>query len=487
MKKYLLLIALFAGCNFAFTSCSDDDDNADEIDTESAFSEEAMAAYCALNELCDIEELPANWQTYTAEPTIGYAVDASNPYVRTVYIDDIMEAEDCFRSLGGEIESGQASATYTAGSISYVYTAKNQSDLLATIDCNVPQVPHLTQIRFVPGDAQDDNGLFGFSWAKDKSQDDIYYRLGDVIEYEGAYWVCVRPAIYGEKHKTYWVAIYANGGSKNEKLFSDCFYTLSETSKYGEHIVPTKLGTDVTSFKHFAILLNALSNNTRYGDKAKEYGFGVGGEMICNNQNHVVDNTYFEHLKKVWKTGEDGENYNVYSKLGLAYEYIDEKTKDYMEYARRGFLIFYKGYSSWGKTMTLWALHSTYHKADEPIDPYKDFEDLKFNWELSEVQPKIDELIYESGQTYNIKNYLNWGWYMKNDSGIDAEKLAKLYGLAYQAEGTREDKNEKDTSVTHGFLIKDKCFTGSPYEAIPKATDLVHFKDYIDEHPEVFN
>jgi len=141
MKKYLLLIALLAGCNFAFTACSDDDDNADEIDTEAAFSEEAMAAYCALNELCDIDELPSNWQTYTAEPTYGYAIDASNPYVRTVYIGDIIEAEDCFRSLGGTIESGQASATFTAGNISYVYTAKNQSDLLATIDCTCPKFP----------------------------------------------------------------------------------------------------------------------------------------------------------------------------------------------------------------------------------------------------------------------------------------------------------------------------------------------------------
>jgi len=469
MKKYLLLIALLAGCNFAFTSCSDDDDNTDEIDTEAEFSEEAMAAYCALNELCDIDELPSNWQTYTAEPTYGYTVDASNPYVRTVYIDDIMEAEDCFRSLGGTIEHGQANATFTAGSISYVYTAYNQSDLFATIDCNVPQVPDLTQIRFVPSDAQEDN----FSWAKDMNQDDIYYSLGDVIQYKNAFWVCVRPAIYGLKHKTYWVTICATNNVAESDLFTNCFHVIYGYEKHGAHTVPTKLGTNVTSFKHFAILLNAMSNWDRYGEKAKKYGFGVGDKMICNKHEYKIDKEYFSMLAHQWL-----DLFDIYNKLGLIESGLVFPDEHYTVNARKGFLIFYKGYSSWWGNMKLWALHSVYHEDGEEIDPYNDFKDLELKWEMSKI-PQYEMINGQKvSREFNIKQYLHCGAYMEERSGVKKEKLPELYGLT--------SNKTDDQSVNYGFLVKDICFTGSPYEAIPGATDIMLVGKIVKEDDKDF-
>jgi len=450
MKKYLLLLALLAGCNFAFTACSDDDDNADEIDTEDVFSEEAMAAYCALNQLCGIEELPSNWQTFTAEPTYGYSFDASNPYVRTVYIDDIMEAEDCFRSLGGTIESGQASATYTAGNISYQYTAKNQSDLLATIDCNVPQVPHLTQIRFVPSEVQEENGLFGFTWDKTRSQDDIYYSVGDVVydEDEKAFWVCVRPAIYGEKHKTYWVAICADKKAAESKLFEGCFYKIEENSKHGEYTVPTKLGTDVTSFKHLAILLNAVTNPNRYGAEAKKYGFGAGKKLTN------VDQEYFKKLAQYW------EKRNIYSALGILAG---------QEYYNQGFLMFYKGYSSWGKTMTLWTVKSNGLKTGEnnAIVPDKNFEEIKLNWDLA-CQYDV-----EYKHEFDIRRYLNNGEYKREyNKYFDANHLAKLF-------------NMEISEVEHGFLVKDRCYE-DPYSALPgNTTDSLRMRYLIAKEKEL--
>jgi len=425
MKKYLLLIALLAGCNFAFTACSDDD-NADEIDTEAAFSEEAMAAYCALSQLCEVDELPSNWQSYTAEPTYGYAVDASNPYVRTVYIGDIIEAEDCFRSLGGTIESGQASATYTAGNISYVYTVKNQSDLLATIDCSVPQVPHLTQIRFVPSEVQEENGLFGFSWPKDKSQDDIYYSFGDIIEYQDVYWVCVRPAIQGVKHKTHWMAIGARQNIQETRAFQDCFCVIQPTTKHGKYRVPTKLSTDVTCIRNLMILFDALAHPKSYGEKAQKYALGVGGER--KEISKFINPTFFSEVKDRWGS-------TIYRNLGL-------DLPRYTKYPSFGYSIFYKGYSSWGVTMTLWTLNFSKDSEDAEINPDKNIQEVKLNWSLSKLpaNSKLSFTDYCSGRQFS-------GRFEKKASNCDIESI---------------DANLPE----HGFFVKDICFDGDPYSKI---------------------
>ena len=458
MKKYLLLIALLAGCNFAFTACSDDDDNADEIDTESAFSEEAMAAYCALNELCDIEELPSNWQSYTAEPTIGYAIDASNPYVRTVYVEDVIEAEDCFRSLGGTIESGQASATFTAGSISYQYTAKNQSDLLATIDCSVPQVPHLTQIRFVPNDAQDDNGLFWFSWPKGKSQKDIYYSLGDVIrDKNNNCWICVRPAIYGKKHKTYWVAICTQEKREYTELFKNCTEVIQETSNHGTYIVPTNLGTNVTSFKHLMILLYAISNPECYGKDMEKYGFGVGLPM---RDKAGVNSAFFTTLQNGWKTPSK-KVYNVYQYLNFT------DTEDiYETISQYGLSIFYKGNYHKGNTLKLWTIQSAPLKGNELT--LEQIEDKKF--EINMTKP------FANGGKYKVENSQTTQEYPLFDIG---QYIGGQYTPLDTPVYFSEDQMKSLGFNIYGFMVKDMCITSDPTEKLEDYLTV-----YCTNHPE---
>ena len=474
MKKYLFL--LFALCAFgAFTACSDDDDNpsAEEIsaavDPYGKYTEEGMAAYSALTLLCDLDSLPNNWRTATYAPTYGYAVDEANPYVRTVYVEDISQAEDCFRSLGGEIESGAASATYTAGNISYKYTAKNESDLFATIDCSVPQIPTLSQLRFVPNDVQEENGLFGYSW---KEGDEAYYSLGDVVEDpdDKTLWVCVRAAYPNKKDNSYWVAPYCLDGTRNDKLMQ--YKEYKESGDYKYYNVPTKLGSDADKIKNFVMLVDIIRDPSYYAKSREQYGFGLG-EGVYNKK-------YFENLQKDWQekslTGyyDDDDLKPVEAKLsicqilGLQYfcgvEACDDSSKINKELSA-----FYKGYSSFGWSMTLW----TMCKGDEVLeDNYNmDFIYSKPNWSMKLGPFDIDKYCVNNplNRNDNTSNQYGWGGYSA-DINYDVATSTSSYKDNYG--GLKKSVSGLPSA---GVMVWNMSYSGNPTEAMKKKN-----KEYID-------
>ena len=490
MKKYLLL--LFALC--AFTACSDDDNVSDLTNEEMAAAvdpygkntDEGMAAYCALSLLCDLDSLPDNWKTATFEPTYGYAVDAASPYVRTIYVESILDAEDCFRSLGGTIESGQASATYTAGNISYQYTAKNQSDLFATIDCTIPQIPTLSQLRFVPSEVQGDNALF-YPW-KASDENNLRYTVGDVVQRlsDGTFWVCVRQARYKKKHKTYWVAPVVSSGTVNKDEFfpntGERVYIkeYAKTSSHGDYYVPTKLSTSVDLIRNFIILINALAKDEDvayrnpglsadcadyvYTDKSKVYYYCFGLQYKKGEEKEVpITNQTIKNIREAWDEEQysyiEGENdQSIYSLLGLTHSV-------YTTTPRSGFAVFYKGYSSFGWSMTLWTVMLSPYSfwTDTDGDTYEASFDMD-----THIVPREHYWKMTDAKGFNIYRYFenNGCW-----------EGAFKYNLSF-------DVNVIEPLPTNAFILFDMEYDGDPTQEMDGVREIYRYKDLEEQNKD---
>jgi len=437
MKKSLFL--LFTLCAL-LTACSDNGLSAEEEqllaeieagDPYGKNSEEGLATYCALDLLCNVDSLPNDWRSATFAPTYGYATDQANPYVRTVYVDDVSEAENCFRSLGGTIERGDASATYEVGSLKYVYTALNQTDLFATIDVSVPQIPNLVQLRFVPNSAQEENGLFGYSW---KTSDVPYYSVGDVVQCDKdeTYWICVRPAYNGIKHKTYWVSF-------DPKQMQIKSYNKNNV------IVPTKLGTNVEQFENFAQLMGCFGDPYKYVKDINGYSLWNEGFGICRRAISplVIANLQIDWGKSYYtKDGSSRSNLSEGKQVWDILDFTEDK-----QFFDKEYNLFYKGYSSFGWTMTLWSLNC------KPGNPSEDIPFFLTKNEKDLIEPKEHHWKLEANNYFHIGNYYKDG-----------------------AQGTASGNNVANMPPK-ALCVWDYVYTGDPTKPMPGFTTIYHYRD----------
>ena len=197
----LLPCTLLLAGGLSFTACSDDDDTSSIPDTELTDTESATAQELSrlLGMLCEDEELSTGWATRTVPPTVGQALDPTNPFVRTMTVANEDEAREYFLALAGYIAKDDADKTtwQCAGIGTLAYQPLNQSDCFATISVDIKQVPELTTIRLVPVSALGENA----------SNFEAYYNFGDVLlnTEDNTVWVCGRPACaWAGKTKSYW-------------------------------------------------------------------------------------------------------------------------------------------------------------------------------------------------------------------------------------------------------------------------------------------
>ena len=248
MKKkstILCLLALIFGAGMMLSSCKDNetasDVNPDEEVLEKG-SEKGEALLSILSMTAELDSLPDDWykNTYTVEPTIGTVKDEANPYVRYIAVSDSADAYTVYKSMVSENLTGTVKdETWIKdgiGSLAFK-VVKNQADLIATVDVNVQQMPHLKQICFVPATAMGDNSsLFA---------GDPFYQFGDVVKdkRDGTYWFCARPASKtAGKSTTHWVSfnilntnfeVYTKNGYAALTLPAD----LGNKAKSEEHIL----------------------------------------------------------------------------------------------------------------------------------------------------------------------------------------------------------------------------------------------------------
>lgn len=279
MKSKKLLALLSLALTLGVTSCKDNDlsDANTGGNTSGQVTEDNYQKYEALQNLlgvvADVDSLPQNWDmsNYTAEPTIGSVVDPSQPYVRYVATASAEEADREFRSMISQGTDGTAKSTTWKqdGVGSLDFKVLNQTDCYATLDVNVQQLPHLTQVRFVPASAIGNN-----------KEINPYYQFGDVVEQtingKETYWVCVRPCDKtGEMGKSHWCSLQLvpkSEAKSNYKRISDNLY------------LPTDLcsdkGTGQRMVQNFFNVLRIMANPEIYNQNDVAANQRVGVDKI---------------------------------------------------------------------------------------------------------------------------------------------------------------------------------------------------------------
>lgn len=338
IKNTFGVLALFVSLLPMLFSCKDSENfengggNPQEEAT-SKDSEKGEALFRVLNATAGIDSLPDNWykKNYTVEPTIGEVKDEANPYVRYVIVSDAEEAAEEYSHIVSDIHTSNATNSIWSmdGIGSMAFTVKNEADVYATADVNIQQLPHLTQIRYVPASALGSNSYNGAGGP--------FYQFGDVVslkegEKKESYWICVRPASKMEGlGKSHWISFNLN--SKNYKKFP------KEDSQ--DYILPYNLGDKTESEKHIknlGKLLLILNNPDKYG--IPEFNNGIGGikksELTQRIVNDIAANWEFNGLwKKVFHTDKKGTIDREIFRSGLSngkinffyYKYHNEGSK----------------------------------------------------------------------------------------------------------------------------------------------------------------
>lgn len=284
ITNYLLATTLSLGCAMSWTSCKDDDkeanpqdNNQTEVDPTDPYqksSEKAMALYGLASQISGIDSLPNDWETAVLPSIYGEVLDNANPMVQTVAAESLAEAVLRWNSLTDH----QLAADGTSDSWSFAdlgsltFTAGDQTSVIATIDVNIQQFK-LTQIRFVSPENLGENAQLPTP----------YYQLGDVVQdKDQCYWICVRPAypLKSKKH-SHWISMHLTG---------DNIKHYPQDGEKGEEFVPTSLGKDPEMMVYFAELMQALANpddiisNWSNSNAGKGDGFaGLGTEAFTTS------------------------------------------------------------------------------------------------------------------------------------------------------------------------------------------------------------
>jgi len=299
----LLMAALVVGLGMNVTSCKDDDDdNNDERTPEEIAqdpyekeSEAADALYRLVSQLSVCDSLPNNWKTATFEPKAGKVLDASQPRVRTIAVNNAAEAVARYNSLTGkDLPATTITDTYKVEGVGTLQLNVGGAGTIATIDVDVKQMPQLAQLRFVSVADMGENGHF---------RGEPYYRFGDVVrDSKGCYWVCVRPAYSPNgKEDTHWMSFQLI--DKNIKTYTKkgC-----EPQKY-----PVDLGVQMEKMQYLAQLMAILANPDGYKTTAGEGNFffdaahnytGLGGlEEKAMPVDSLVRQARLWDQNKVWE------------------------------------------------------------------------------------------------------------------------------------------------------------------------------------------
>lgn len=205
--KYGLVCAI--GLMPLFSSCSDSDDHSskgtqEEMELQDIRQVDAISN--VLEVLADVKTLDKDFYNKTYTPTYGKVLDESNPYVRAMKSEDKEEAYAVFAAMIGDSELLKSTTDgYTvelklsgdlaklAGKETFGTLTYHQGDgstRMAYVDVNIPNMPTLQRIDFVPSQLWGDND--GVKTA---------YTLGQLVKYDGTdeknskgegLWLCVQ-------------------------------------------------------------------------------------------------------------------------------------------------------------------------------------------------------------------------------------------------------------------------------------------------------
>ena len=202
MKRYfyfLLLAALVCSLSLSVTSCKDDDsdnngkggEDQETYEGLSTLENDQLADLVAAWTDANRDELNGTaWLNNTYEPTVGLALDESDPGVRSIEAGTIEEADSIAASmlstLGIDYEK-PAGFTYNNSQVGTVEYSHGEGNTLGTISVKIRQIPVLQEIRLVKELGEN---------AKAKKP---YYKCGDIVKYKNRFYVCVSNHKYGQE------------------------------------------------------------------------------------------------------------------------------------------------------------------------------------------------------------------------------------------------------------------------------------------------
>ncbi len=266
------MAALLISMGCVVTACSDDDDENDGGRTEEERAQDPYeknteagdALMTLLTQLAaPIDSLPDNWKSATFEPVAGVAVEGT--FKRNITVASLNEALRRYNSLTGQdLPASTRSNTWEMPNVgTMTYTAVGGSDVTATIDVDVRQMPHLTQIRLIPATAIGENGSF---------KGEPYYRFGDVVkDKDGCCWICVRPAYSPDgKEDTHWMSF---------QMAKENIETVTGSS-IKQQVLPTKLECATDKLDYLPQLLAILANPNGYKTLAGTSGNYYNGKGL---------------------------------------------------------------------------------------------------------------------------------------------------------------------------------------------------------------
>ena len=341
--KQLLALLLIGSFALSFSSCKDsenvsDDPNSPENLSQSKESETAQALLSILSFTSEMDSLPDNWasNSFTVEPTVGIINDASTPYVRYIPVRNKEEAITKYNSFANEgIDENEKSSSWNIENVgSMTFNVLDQTDVTATLDINIKQQPHLTQIRFVPASALGSNASV---------KEDPYYSFGDIVYLqEGqnhSYWVCVRPCSkLDNKETSHWLSFQLNDWEDDKykmvKSGSVNFKRLHSTG-YQDYYLPDNLGDESGGREHLQNLfrlLMVLNNPNKYGQFSQS---GLGSNNPAELTQDMVST-----ISQFWE-----DNDNAYWKRILPEKVSRADIHNAIENEQE-VNVFYKGFSS---------------------------------------------------------------------------------------------------------------------------------------------
>ena len=346
-----LMAAMIGGLSLTFTACSDDDDNKSEQtrgDADPLDTDEARTAFRWLCVLADASTLDDNWKSKTYEPTIGQASENSQ-YTRIVVVNDLGEAKVKFSKIADldvdQLGTKQVVDGGAAGTMTWE-PSKADAENLAVVTVNSRIMPHLQKIVYCT-EAQ--VGSNGYLW--DSMKGTAYYRLGDVVmDKDGYYWVCVRPALAPDKTESHWINIFNASKSGDGKGIpnENVITKWNNLDKYNYQTIklPTKLAFDREHLHNLANLVWALIRPGTYQDACLNNN-SIG---LCGFQYTYHGEKFLNAVAQNWDKLIDG--HTIWEKL---FNHPYREMKDLSEMH-----LFYQGYS-WkvGKTGYLWRYSTT--------------------------------------------------------------------------------------------------------------------------------
>lgn len=187
------LLVVFCCSAIYFTACEDKESipEGNEDQEEGLIATEKLHLDMIIHALCDVDSLPDGTVTY--KPINGAVLDNGRPDVYYIGYESVSQAEDFFYQNCVPVDSEEnvckenGELIYRFGEYGELkYTPGDGKTELGTITVDIPLVPDLQKIIFIPSSMWPDNAYYS------------PFVPGDVLtDRNNKWWICVRACVSG--------------------------------------------------------------------------------------------------------------------------------------------------------------------------------------------------------------------------------------------------------------------------------------------------